>query len=689
MIPEFGNFAIILALGLSLMLSVVPMLGAARRQLQWMQTARTLTTGVFVFMLAAFIALAWSFLQDDFSVAYIARNSNTALPTYYKLAAVWGAHEGSLLLWVLILSLWGFAVSVFSKDLPIDMVSRVLSVMGMVEVGFIGFLLFTSNPFERSLLNIPTEGADLNPLLQDFGLTVHPPFLYMGYVGFSVAFAFAIAALLSGRLDAAWSRWSRPWTNAAWSFLTIGIALGSWWAYYELGWGGWWFWDPVENVSFMPWLVGTALIHSLAVTEKRGVFKSWTVLLAIGAFSLSLLGAFIVRSGVITSVHAFAVDPERGLVLLCLLLLIIGGSLLLYALRAPVVAGNSVYGEQSRELYLLLNNIILVVSMAMILLGTLYPLIHEAIYGEANKVSVGPPYFNTLFVPLMGGMSFLLGIAVFTRWKRTPVNHLISSLWPLLLLSIVLGLALPLILQAEFKISVVVALALALWITATLLMDIRNKVRNKASFMNGLLSLGRAYWGMQLAHFGLAVIICGICLTSQYSVEDDVRMQPGDEHEIEEYVFKFEGVREIVGPNYDAQAATITVTKSGEPYLTLQPEKRRYRARGDVQTEADIDVGLFRDLFTALGDPRGDDAWVVRIHVKPFVFWIWLGAFFMATGGVLAILDKRYRRERIRKNSRLDNSSVVSNTIAINEAGNVSTKSFDSNETRGLVEERV
>lgn len=647
MIPELGNFALMLALGLALAQATLPLAGAFTRNVLWMSLGRPLSAGIWVFLVLSFGCLAYAFLHDDFSVAYVARNSNTALPVYYKFAGVWGAHEGSLLLWVMILASWGYAVSLFSRKLPLDMVARVLSVMAMITAGFLIFMLFTSNPFERTLLNTPTEGADLNPLLQDFGLTVHPPFLYMGYVGFSVAFSFAIAALLTGRLDAAWARWTRPWTNAAWAFLTVGIALGSWWAYYELGWGGWWFWDPTENVSFMPWLVGTALIHSLAVTEKRGVFKSWTVLLAISAFSLSLLGAFIVRSGLITSVHAFAIDPERGMVLLVLLLLIIGSSLFLYALRAPVVKGVSTYDWNSREMFLLVNNILLVVSTAMVLLGTLSPLIYEAVYGEANKISVGPQYFNIIFLPLMAILAFFLGVSTFSRWKKTSFEHLKQNLAKVLVASVALGIVLPLVIGSGVKPGVMLAVMLAVWIVLGIAKDIWDKTSNKVNRVQGLLSLGRSYYGMQLAHFGMAVIISGICLTSHYSVEQDVRLAPGDSISIGKYGFQFDGVVERPGPNYTADSATINVTKNGEPYLTMHPEKRTYHARGDTQTEADIQVGFFRDLFTALGDPRGDGAWVVRIHVKPFVFWIWFGAFLMAAGGVLAVLDKRYRHKPV------------------------------------------
>ena len=643
MIPELGNFSLVLALSLAVLLSVLPMVGVYRNNQLLMTLSRPICSGIWVFMVVSFSCLAWAFLHDDFSVAYVARNSNTLLPWYYKFTAVWGGHEGSLLLWVLMVASWTYAVSLFSRNLPLDILARVLAVMGIISVCFLLFMLLTSNPFDRLMLNTPAEGTDLNPLLQDFGLIVHPPFLYMGYVGFSVAYAFAITALLTGKLDAAWARWTRPWTNTAWAFLTIGIALGSWWAYYELGWGGWWFWDPVENVAFMPWLVGTALIHSLAVTEKRGVFKSWTVLLAIAAFSLSLLGTFIVRSGLITSVHAFAVDPERGLVLLAILLLVIGASLFLYALRAPVVKGSASYTATSREVFLLINNILLVVSTAGILLGTLYPLIHEAINGEANMVSVGPPYFNTIFLPLMAILAAFLTIGSISRWKKTSLAYLKQQLMKVLVCSVVLGVLVPLVVTREVNVAIFIAVTLAFWIVFGIVRDIQIKTANKSSLVAGLKSLSLSYYGMQIAHLGMAVIILGICLTSHYSVERDVRLAPGEQLEIGRYTFIFEGVSPVQGPNYVADAGEITVLKNGESYLSLFPEKRTYRATGSVQTEADINVGFFRDLFAALGDPRGEDAWVVRVHVKPFVFWIWLGAFLMAGGGITAILDKRYR----------------------------------------------
>ena len=649
MIPELGNFSLVLALSLAVLLSVVPMIGVQKNNELLMTLSRPLCTGVWVFMVISFGCLAYAFLDDDFSVAYVASNSNSLLPVYYKFTAVWGGHEGSLLLWVLMVASWTYAVSLFSRNLPLDILARVLAVMGIISVSFLLFMLFTSNPFDRLLLNTPADGTDLNPLLQDFGIIVHPPFLYMGYVGFSVAFAFAITALLSGKMDAAWARWTKPWTNAAWAFLTIGIALGSWWAYYELGWGGWWFWDPSENVAFMPWLVGTALIHSLSVTEKRGVFKSWTALLAIAAFSLSLLGTFIIRSGLLTSVHAFAVDPERGMVLMAIILLVIGSSLFLYALRAPVVKGVASYTATSREVFLLINNIILVVSVAMILLGTLYPLIHEAIYGEANKVSVGAPYFNAIFLPLMGLIVIFLSIGSISRWKKTSMDYLKSQLLKVAVASVLLGIVIPLVVTREVNVPIFIAVALALWIILGIGRDILTKTANKASLLEGLKSLSLSYYGMQIAHLGMAVIILGVCLTSHYSIEEDVRLAPGEQIEIGKYTFTFQGVNREPGPNYAADVGTIEVQKNNTTYMTLYPEKRTYFATGTVQTEADIDVGFTRDLFAALGDPRGDGAWVVRLHVKPFVFWIWMGAFLMAAGGITAILDRRYRVREVRQ----------------------------------------
>ncbi|UFH51567.1 heme lyase CcmF/NrfE family subunit [Pseudomonas sp. KNUC1026] len=640
MIPELGQWALILALCLAAVLGTLPLLGAWRGQVHWMALAQPLAqplaAGQFAFVLAAFVCLAHAFMANDFSVAYVAANSNTALPWYYRFSAVWGAHEGSLLLWALILAGWTFAVALFSAQLPRDMLARVLGVMGLISTGFLLFVVFTSNPFARILPQVPRQGRDLNPLLQDFGLIVHPPMLYMGYVGFSVAFAFAIAALLGGRLDAAWARWSRPWTLVAWSFLGIGISLGSWWAYYELGWGGWWFWDPVENASFMPWLVGTALIHSLAATEKRGVFKSWTVLLAIAAFSLSLMGTFLVRSGVLTSVHAFAADPTRGVFILAFLLLVVGGSLGLFALRAPVVRSPAQFGLWSRETLLLGNNLLLVVAAATILLGTLYPLLLEALTGA--RLSVGPPYFNLLFLPLMGLLMVLLAVGVLVRWKHTPGRWLAGLLMP------VLGAAVPLSLLAGWLVGgfdwpVLCVFALAFWVIGAGLRDIAAKRRNV-----GLRGLRRSYWGMHLAHLGLALCALGVVLSSQHNAERDVRMAPGEAVELGGYRFSFEGSQQVRGPNWMADRALIRVTQGGRQVALLAPEKRRYDAQGSVMTEAGIDPGLWRDLYVALGEPLDGGAWAVRLHVKPFVRWIWLGGLFTALGGLLAAADGRYRQ---------------------------------------------
>ncbi|PZW71098.1 cytochrome c-type biogenesis protein CcmF [Pseudomonas sp. URMO17WK12:I1] len=639
MIPELGHLAMILALCLALVQATLPLIGAWRGDRQWMSLAQPAAWGQFAFLMFAFACLTYAFMIDDFSVAYVAQNSNTALPWYYKFSAVWGAHEGSLLLWALILGGWTFAVAIFSRQLPEEMLARVLGVMGIISVGFLLFLIVTSNPFARLLPNVPADGRDLNPLLQDFGLIIHPPMLYMGYVGFSVAFAFAIAALLGGKLDAAWARWSRPWTIIAWAFLGIGIALGSWWAYYELGWGGWWFWDPVENASFMPWLVGTALIHSLAVTEKRGVFKSWTVLLAIAAFSLSLLGTFLVRSGVLTSVHAFASDPERGVFILAFLLLVVGGSLTLFALRAPVVRSQVGFGLWSRETLLLANNLILVVAASMILLGTLYPLVLDALSGA--KLSVGPPYFNALFVPLMGLLMAVLAVGVLVRWKDTPLRWLLGMLTPVLVASVALAL-LASLLWGDFHWAVLGVCLLAAWVTLAGLRDIQDKTRHKGLF-KGMASLGRSYWGMQLAHLGLAVCALGVILTSLGSFERDMRMAPGEAVELGGYRFVFEGAAHHEGPNFISDRGTVRIFDGEKPIAVLHPEKRLYTVQQSVMTEAGIDAGLTRDLFVALGEPLGQGAWAVRIHIKPFVRWIWLGALMMGFGGFLAAADKRYR----------------------------------------------
>lgn len=639
MVPELGHLSLILALCMALVMSFFPLIGAWRGDRQWMSLARPAAWGQFAFLLFSFGCLTWAFLHDDFSVAYVTSNSNSALPWYYKFSAVWGAHEGSLLLWALILGGWTFAVSVFSRQLPEVMLARVLAVMGMISTGFLLFLIITSNPFSRLLPQVPADGNDLNPLLQDPGLIIHPPMLYMGYVGFSVAFAFAIAALLGGRLDAAWARWSRPWTLVAWTFLGVGIVLGSWWAYYELGWGGWWFWDPVENASFMPWLVGTALIHSLAVTEKRGVFKSWTVLLAIAAFSLSLLGTFLVRSGVLTSVHAFASDPERGVFILAFLLVVVGGSLTLFALRAPVVKSQVGFALWSRETLLLLNNLILVVTASMILLGTLYPLVLDAISGA--KLSVGPPYFNALFVPLIAILMLALAVGVLVRWKDTPTRWLRNMLTPVLIGTVVLG-GLGSFLYGELHWEVLAVFMLAAWVVLAGVRDFFDKVRHKG-VIAGAAGLNRSYWGMQLAHFGIAICAIGVVLTSQFSAQRDLRMAPGESVELAGYQFRFEGTHHFEGPNFTSDKGTIRVTRKGSEVAVLHPEKRLYSVQNSMMTEAGIHGSLTRDLYVALGEPLDNGAWAVRVHIKPFVRFIWLGGLLMALGGVLAALDRRYR----------------------------------------------
>ena len=645
MIPEIGHYALILALCVSLALTVLPLLGAQRNNVLLMHTGRSLSVGFFALTFVAFACLVYAFIQDDFSVAYVASNSNSLLPVYYKVSAVWGGHEGSLLLWVLMLAGWTLAIAVFSRALPLDMQARVLSVMGFIAVGFLLFMIFTSNPFNRILPLAPQDGSDLNPLLQDFGLIIHPPVLYMGYVGFSVAFAFAIAALIAGRLDSAWARWSRPWANMAWGFLSVGIALGSWWAYYELGWGGWWFWDPVENASFLPWLVGTALIHSLAVTEKRGMFKSWTILLAIFTFSLSLLGTFLVRSGVLTSVHAFANDPERGVFILGFLLLVVGGSLTLYALRAPVVKSMPSFNWLSRETLLLSNNILLVVVMITVLLGTLYPLIADAL--GWGKISVGPPYFNFFFLPLMGVICLIMAIGPLSNWKRTSARQLANVLWRPWVLSLVIGLVVPYFYAEEYSKLAALSIFIGSWIFTALIADIWHKLRNSQSVIGGLGKLSLSYYGMVFAHAGIAVTMLGVCLTSIYSEQRDLRMEINVPLQIEDYTFVLTDVRQIRGPNYIAEEAVITVSQDGKALPDMLPQKRRYLATGSVMTEVALNVGFFRDLYVAKGEALDNNAWAMRVHFKPFVRWIWLGALMMAFGATLTVGDKRYRKRKL------------------------------------------
>ena len=642
MVPELGNFALILALLMAVALVVVPMTGATIRHPGLMAFDRPLVAGMFVMLVLSYACLTWSFMVDDFSVGYVANNSNSMLPWYYKFSAVWGGHEGSMLLWVLILGAWTLAVALFSRNLPDEMRARVLSIMGLIGVGFMLFTLITSNPFERMLPNIPRDGADLNPLLQDFGLIVHPPMLYMGYVGFSVVFAFAIASLLGGRLDAVWARWSRPWTTVAWAFLTLGIALGSWWAYYELGWGGWWFWDPVENASFMPWLVGTALIHSLAVTEKRGVFKSWTVLLAIMTFALSILGTFLVRSGVLTSVHAFATDPERGFFILMMLAVTVVGSLALYAIRAPAVQGRTGFTLFSREALLLLNNVFLVVATFVVLLGTIFPLILD--YMGGGTLSVGEPYFNITFVPIALMTGVILGFGVLTRWKRTPVDMVLRKLLVPAVLSVIVAVVTPLLMVGELSVLSVIGLMVAAWVAFTTLRDVWDKTASRQGRWHGLRRLSRSYNGMVLGHVGLAMSIAGATMVSIHGVEQDRRMAPGDRLEVAGYEWHFADLGERQGPNFTAQRATFDIYREGEKVTTVYPEKRHYPVRDSVMTNAGISAGVLKDLFVALGENvEGQTAWSVRIQYKPMVRWIWGGALFMALGGAFAVSDRRYR----------------------------------------------
>ncbi|MDE0731546.1 MAG: heme lyase CcmF/NrfE family subunit [Gammaproteobacteria bacterium] len=646
MIPELGQFSLILAFCLSILLGSIPLVGAAKGNQLWMSLARPLTAGVFVFLAISILILAYAFVADDFSVQFVAQHSNTLLPTRYKMTAVWGGHEGSFLLWTFMLAGWMLAVSIYSKSMPIDFVARVLGVLGILCTAYILFMLATSNPFDRIVPLPPQDGADLNSALQDIGFIIHPPTLYMGYVGFSVVFAFAIAALLSGRLDAAWARWSRPWANVSWAILTIGIALGSWWAYYELGWGGWWAWDPVENPPLITWLFGTALIHSLAVTEKRGVFKSWTVLLAILAFSGSLLGTFITRSGLLTSVHAFASDPSRGVFILGILGLAIGGSLILFAFRAPLMKSNFGFDLVSREIFLLTNNVILVVAAASVFLGTLFPMFYQAITDDL--ISIGPPYFNAIFIPLMSLLVLVLGVGPMSRWKKTSVSYLIEQLGKVALTSLAIGVVLPTIILLQVSWVAIVAVTLAAWIVLSMLKDMANKTANKAARLAGLRALSLSYYGMQAAHFGMALMLIGVAFTSEFSEEKSVLLAPGESIDVGSYNFTFNDTQAITGPNYVGNQADFSVSKNGNELGNLNPERRIYLATGTPSTEMAIDAGFLRDLFVTLGEEKENSAWTMTIYVKPFIRWIWLGAIFMAFGGTVAAGDKRYRRVRER-----------------------------------------
>jgi len=649
MIPELGQFALILALLLAVVNGVLPIVGAARGIPGWMRSAWPLARAQCGFVAMAFACLAAAFIGDDFSVAYVADNSNSMLPLAYRFAAIWGGHEGSLLLWTLLLTFWMLAVSIFSKQLPVAMVARVLGVMSWIDAGFLLFMLWTSNPFVR-LLPAAMDGRDLNPLLQDPGMVSHPPILYMGYVGFAVAFSFAISALLSGELNAAWARWSRPWTLAAWTFLTLGIMLGSGWAYYELGWGGWWFWDPVENASFMPWLVGTALIHSLAVTDKRGSFRAWTVLLAICAFSLSLLGTFLVRLGVITSVHAFATDPRRGIFILTFLSIVTGGSLALFAWRPPKIERGQKAGPGfaplSREALLLSNNVLLMVAAASVLLGTLYPLLLDVL--GLGKISVGAPYFDAVFVPLMTPAVFLMGVGPVTRWKSARLPDLAIRLRWAAALSVVSAIGLPWI-AGGWRPLVALGILLAVWCVATVLTALYDRLaEQRGPVLRRFLSVPRGFYGMLVAHVGIGVFIAGVTLVKGYESGADAQLDVGQSIQAGGYSFRFDGAKPVDGPNYRAMRATLTVVRDGHTVAVLHPEKRFFLVQQSAMTEAAIDRGVFRDLYVALGDQASsaDDnatAWVVRVQVKPFVDWIWAGCLLMAFGGAVAASDRRYR----------------------------------------------
>ncbi len=642
MIPELGHFALILSLVLALLLSILPLYGSLRGVSTWVAMAKPLSLNMLLMVSVSYACLTWSFLYSDFSVSYVAGHSNTQLPLIYRISGVWGGHEGSLLLWMLILAVWTGAVALYTKQLPEIMTARVLSIMGMVSVGILLFLLLTSNPFAR-VFPAPLEGRDLNPLLQDIGLAIHPPMLYIGYVGFSVAFAFAIAAMIGGRLDAAWARWSRPWTNIAWMFLTIGIALGSWWAYYELGWGGWWFWDPVENASFMPWLVGTALIHSLAATEKRGVFKAWSILLAVLAFSLSLLGTFLVRSGVLTSVHAFATDPERGLFILIFLCIVVGGSLMLYAWRAPKIRSFVHFELVSRETAILINNIFMGVLCFVVLVGTLYPLVLDAIAGK--KISVGPPYFDTVFFLIGVPLMILMAIATTFRWKKDNVTRTIKPQAILFVISVCVALLMQFPMPSVGVMSTL-GITLGLWVIASSIMGIWDRTRS-GKRLSSLQSTPRSIYGMALGHIGVGVFIVGVSMVNTFSIEKDLRMAPGERFELGEYSFQFRGVRDHEGPNYVSRLGEFDLWKGDDKLGLLTPEKRTYLVDRNPMTEAAIDPSLTRDLYVALGEPLDNQgAWAVRIYLKPYIRWIWLGCILMGIGGGLAATDKRYRRRK-------------------------------------------
>ena len=649
MIAELGNYALALSLAVSFFLAILPLWGAEKGHPQLMSLARPMTYGLFFTLTIAFAALFYLFAVNDFSVQYVVNNSNSSLPIYYRLSAVWGSHEGSLLLWIWLLTLWGAAVALFSKHLPQEAVARVLGIMGIISIGFLLFVLFTSNPFTRTFPDFPVDGRELNPMLQDVGLIFHPPLLYMGYVGFSVAFAFAIASLMTGKLDSAWARWSRPWTIAAWVFLTLGIVLGSWWAYYELGWGGWWFWDPVENSSLMPWLAGTALIHSLAVTEKRGSFKAWTVLLAILAFSLCLLGTFLVRSGILVSVHAFASDPTRGLYILAYLVVVIGGSLTLYAYKGNQIRSRDNAERYSRETLLLLNNILLMTALCVVFLGTLLPLVHKQL--GLGSISIGAPFFDQMFLIIMTPFALLLGIGPLVKWRRDQFSEIRTPVVVSVIVMAIAGFALPYFLQNKLTVSAVLGTMMSVIIVLLSLYEMKQRATHRESFFKGITKLSRSHWGMILAHLGVAMTVWGIAFSQNFSVERDVRMAVGDTVQIANYDFKFAGVSDANGPHYMGGKAQIDISKEGKTEATLFAEKRFYTVSKMPMTEAAINWGFTRDLYVALGEKIDDNSWALRLYYKPFIRWIWIGGLFMALGGLLCMFDRRYRFSRLVKQS--------------------------------------
>lgn len=655
MIPEIGQFTLVVACMLSLLQTIYPLYGVQTGHQGAIKSAKVLAILQFVFVSAAFLILSYLFFVNDFSVLYIAMNSNSLLPWYYRLAAVWGAHEGSLLLWVFLLSTWTAAVAVMSKRLPVESVARVLAILGLLSFGFYLFILLTSNPFIRTLPFFPVDGQDLNPILQDIGLISHPPILYMGYVGLSVPFSFAIAALLEGRLDSAWAKWSRPWTMAAWIFLTIGISLGSWWAYSELGWGGWWFWDPVENASFMPWLIATALIHSLLVSEKRGVFKSWTVFLAISAFSLSLLGTFLVRSGVLVSVHAFANAPSRGLFILAFLVLVVGSSLILFALRASTVKSRGRYELVSREAMLLVNNILLAAALIVVLLGTLLPLVHKQI--GLGAISIGEPFFNRIFSVLIVPFALFLGVAPLARWKRQNIQDLTKPLIHSLIIATIATLLFLFTFATHFTWLALMGVFLGMWVFSTVGYELCLRARHRHSLFTGLLKLGNSHWAMSLAHAGFAVVIIGITMVQNYSIEKDIKLSIGQSISFEHYNFSFDGIEPLKGDNYTGTTGIFTVHRKGHFVTIMHPEKRIYTVQRMPTTQAAIYPGFTRDLYISMGQKLPDGAWTLRVYYRPFIRWIWFGPVFMAFAGILMLFDRRYRHKKVKSLVDGDNAS--------------------------------